>query len=400
MRHEKLIFILIILILLSVKVLKAQEEGLTTIPFAFSLIDPPGENGPWADKDVMFHVTLLSGQVGAVSGLQIGGITNHVLHDFTGFDGSEVYSQVDGNFSGMQVSGILTVTKGNFVGMQTTGIYGYVGGDYFGIQNAGIVNKVNGQFSGLQAAGLINESKNINGVQISGITNGSRKVRGLQVAGIMNESADVVGAQVAGIMNDADDVKGAQIGAFYNKAGIVKGAQIGVVNKSLKLDGIAIGLVNISTAGHVYMVGWAGSDMEYNGGFKFAPNDWWITELTLGYNPSIDSLEYEYSLGSYVGIHMDAFGPLWFELDVGQHNEITGHLLDFEDYDEKYRMRLELRAKLGMDFGKRVGLFAGVTQHRMLEPDEEFYFWEFGHSATSLIAGVQLTVSELIEGIH
>lgn len=401
MRQEKLIFFLIIIILVSAKILRAQEPGLSYTPFALSIMDPPGDhNGPWADNAVSFHLSLISGSVGAVNGFQVGSVSNHILYDLNGTSVSGVYSKIDGNGNGSQIAGVMATAENQFHGLQVAGVYSYVDHYMFGAQIGGVSSRTRGESYGLQVAGVINEARYFAGAQVAGVTNHARDVNGAQIAGVVNNAMDLVGLQVSGVVNEADDVKGVQVAGVMNKAGVVKGAQIGVINRSEKLDGIAIGLVNISRAGHVYLSGWARSDMEYNAGFKFKPNSWWITEVTLGYNPSSDSTEYEYSLGSYAGFHIPLFGPIWSEIDFGQHNEITGDLLDFEDYDEKYRMRLELRAKVGMDFGKRIGLFAGVTQYREYSANDDYYFWDWGDSQTSVFAGMQLTVSEIIDGIH
>lgn len=400
MRQEKLIFILIVIILLSVKVLRAQNHGLSYTPFAFSVMDPPGRNGPWADNEVSFHLSLISGNVGGINGIQVGSVSNYIQHDLNGTSISGVNSKINGNANGGQIAGVLAIAEHQFHGIQVGGVYSYVDHYMFGVQVSGVSAKTRGESYGLQVSGVVSDARYLAGAQIAGVSNHAHDVTGAQVSGVVNHAMDVTGLQAAGVINEAEDVKGVQIAGIMNKAGLVQGAQIGVINRSEKLEGIALGLVNISRAGHIYLTAWAGTDMEYNAGLKFKPNSWWITEVTLGYNPSNDSTEYEYSLGSYAGVHLDLLGPLWTELDIGQHNEITGDLLDFEEYEEKYRMRLELRAKVGMDFGKRISLYAGVAKHREYGPSDEYYFWDWGDSQSSIFAGVKITVSEIIDGIH
>ncbi|MEE9166815.1 MAG: hypothetical protein V3U24_05055 [Candidatus Neomarinimicrobiota bacterium] len=320
-----------------------EQETTKVIPFLFSFLDSADPTmNPFAELGTHFHLTIISGRVGSVEGLQIGGFVNHVKYDFTGYDATGISSTVEGDYSGYQATGIYSKTKGSFIGIQDVGIYSFVGSDFLGIQTTGITSKVEGSF------------------------------RGIQVAGISNNTKQLEGLQIAGIVNSADQVNG---------------IQIGLVNLSGELNGLAIGLVNISKAGSVHGVGWSGGAMEMNAGIKFAPNDYWYTIMSLGRGSNFADDEDETSIGYYMGFRFSLPAPSFFaELDIGSNSIYSGDLFDDRDWEDKVSRALETRASLVFRLHNRLSLFAGIVQTRTGDDMGQFTGWE---TDTSPFFGIQ-----------
>ena len=319
-----------------------QQETKSEIPFLFSFFDNANPTmNPFAELTTNFHLTIISGRVGSVNGLQVGGFVNHVKYDFTGYDATGIFSTIGGDYSGFQTTGIYGRVEGSFVGIQDAGIYSFIGSDFLGIQTTGITNKVEGSFKGIQTAGISNNAKQFKGLQIAGIV---------------------------------------------NRADHVNGLQIGLVNLSEKLDGIAIGLVNISKAGSIHGVGWSGGAMEMNAGIKFAPNDYWYTILSLSRGGDFTDDEDETSMGYYMGFRFPLLPMFFAELDMGGNSIFMGDLLDDHEWEDKVSRALETRASLVFRLHKRLSLFAGVVQTRTGDDIDQF---TGGETDTSPFFGIQ-----------
>ena len=313
----------------------AYDSQEYPIPFVLSIVGSNNPHlNPYLDQTTTFHLSLFSGRIHSVQGLQLGAISNHVTSNFVGYDAAGIYSEVGGNFAGYQTTGISSVVYGNFIGLQHTGIYSRVASNFFGLQTSGILNKVDGNFTGMQISGIVNEAQN---------------VRYLQVAGITNKAANVEGVQIAGIVNNADHVKG---------------IQIGLINHSKKLDGIAIGLINTSESGKVHLVAWGSTPEEINVGLKFAPNNYWYTMLSLGNRGGFDEQEVLPVFQSRMGVHMDLVQRLYVEFDLGGGGSLPNGFSALDDGDS-YQNMIEARFSLGYKIGSRIAVFGGISQSRI-----------------------------------
>ncbi len=325
-------------------------------PFAFSVVG--GSNSmlnPYSDRNVNFHLSLFSGQVRSVQGLQLGAISNRVTSNFVGYDATGIYSRVDGNFSGFMAGGLIGRVDGNFIGMQNAGIINKVGANFFGFQSAGIINQVSGEFTGMQVSGIHNESRNI---------------RYAQIAGISNKATDVEGVQIAGIVNDAKHVRG---------------VQIGLVNRSEKLDGIAIGLINLSESGSVHLISWGSSIEDYQVGVKFAPNNYWYTSLTLGQRVTLAGQDLMTSFQAHMGFHLPLIAKFYTEIDLGSGNIVPNEIFSRESED--YQNTLESRISLGLKISPRLSVFGGISHSRDMD-DEDFF--DTSAEKTSPFFGIQI----------
>jgi hypothetical protein len=181
------------------------------VPIYLSFAYPAGLYGVNSENYVFnFAFSALTGAVGGINGVQIGGI----------------YNQVSGLVRGVQVGGIINVTE-----------------HVKGIQVAGISNFTK-NVKGIQTAGIYNHSGDVRGIQTSGIVNVADKVEGIQTAGIFNAADTLIGIQTSGIANEATTVEGMQMSGIFNRAERVRGIQIGLYNETKTLHGVQIGLIN------------------------------------------------------------------------------------------------------------------------------------------------------------
>lgn len=306
----------IILIAMTAVFAQSSEKKEEIIPFVFNWNAPKVEAAnPYAHSTTNFHLSMLSGRVKSVQGIQIGLIQNYVKDDFIGYNGTLFYSQVGGNYSGFQSVGFVSQVKGDFVGINESGIYSSVTGNFTGVQTGGLVSDVKGSF------------------------------KGAQFSSVLNRTTDITGAQIGGIVNIAENVKG---------------IQIGLVNRSKKLDGIAIGLVNLSEEGNVYGIGWAGGSCDYSAGIKFAPNDYWYTIISIGDIQDSDEMGNMHVLESRMGLHYQLFGPIYIEGDLGSGTALPYNIDDWEDSDNIWGI-FDARAALGVKIGKRFSVFGGLS---------------------------------------
>jgi hypothetical protein len=211
--------------------LQAQESTKQYFPGQVSFVHPIGTSGTNSpDYQYNFSLNILTGSVGGINGLEIGGLMNSNA----------------GDVIGMQVAGIGNITKGDIVGMQVGGIIS-TSKDVTGMQVGGILS-TSEEVSGIQLGGIHCNANNVIGMQTGGISSISKNVEGIQIGGIICFADTVTGAQLGGITNKSKNIEGLQIGGISNiNTGNMKGLQIaGLFNKTQKLNGVQIGLINIA----------------------------------------------------------------------------------------------------------------------------------------------------------
>jgi len=355
---------LVVLVLMMTVVFAGEDyfDREKVKPFVFSVLDAENEfENSHANASTNFHITLFSGRVQNVYGLQLGLIANNVSNDFLGYDATGIYSNINGNFAGFQTVGIVGKVAGEFTGIQESGIYSYAGANFLGVQNAGLVGKIEGNLQGIQASGIVSTAKEVRGGQFSGIVNNADEVVGVQHAGIINNADDVTGVQVAGIVNNAD---------------YVKGVQIGLVNRSKKLDGIAIGLINLSDEGSVHLTGWAGGSSDIQAGLKFAPNDYWYTILSFGDIQDSDEIGNSHTIQTYMGLQYPVTNRFWIAGDIGSGIALPYDFDQWEDEENIWGI-FEARAMVGFKIFNRVSIYGGISQSYMGHDDKHDDFDEF-----------------------
>ncbi|TDQ12059.1 STN and carboxypeptidase regulatory-like domain-containing protein [Pedobacter metabolipauper] len=149
---------------------------------------------------------------------------------------------------GVELAGLFNINKGNVRSVQFAGLFNTVGGSVEGVQGAGLVNDVRTNMEGIQMAGLFNHViKNAKGIQLAGLGNVvSDSLTGIQVAGLGNITSKATdGIQIAGLGNiTSKSLNGMQIAGLVNYATDMNGVQIGLINISGRNTGYSIGLIN------------------------------------------------------------------------------------------------------------------------------------------------------------
>ena len=206
-----------------------DEEPLPLMPVQFTLAYPLTSMGAQT-KDYRFHVSanLFSGMVGAVSGIEVGCIVNHVERDVTGAQFAGIGNSAH-EIKGVQYGGIFN-TSSTVTGVQFGGIAN-MAKNVKGIQYGGIANLSESIDYGLQFGGIANVSQTVNGIQFGGIANTAESVTGIQFGGIGNVSREVNGMQFAGIFNRTETLRGFQFAGIVNITDTIeKGASFALIN--------------------------------------------------------------------------------------------------------------------------------------------------------------------------
>ncbi|MBL7769825.1 MAG: carboxypeptidase-like regulatory domain-containing protein [Flavipsychrobacter sp.] len=171
-----------------------------------------------------FSFNVLGGYSGGVNGAELGGIFN--------------INKKDVQYA--QVAGVVNIVGGNMKGVQVAGVHNMVLDSVTGVQVGGVVNFVKGSFTGGQIGGVINYT--------------NHSVTGLQVAGVGNVSGR--------------EMNGVQIGGVFNYAKKLNGVQIGLINISDSSDGYSIGLINVVLKGYHKLAFYSTEVLPFNAAFK------------------------------------------------------------------------------------------------------------------------------------
>ena len=213
--------------------ISAQEtkpaENMPTFPIQMSFVYPMTTQGAQT-VNYRYHLSfnMLIGKVGAVKGVEFGGLFN----------------QAERDVKGIQFGGLANRSQ------EITGV------QFGGLGNAAKTVK------GIQFGGLANISESNTGIQFGGITNISDRVWGIQFGGIANICKEATGVQFAGITNISKEVSGTSFGGVYNRTGTLRGFQFGVVNVIDTIEsGVSMAIVNIVKKG--FYNEWALSFADY-----------------------------------------------------------------------------------------------------------------------------------------
>lgn len=159
---------------------------------------------------------------------------------------------------------------GAIEGLQLGGLAGYAAREVRGVQLAGVAAITAGTARGVQLAGLSNIARaGLTGLQLSAALNlSSGATHGLQLSGATNiASDDMSGVQLAPL-NIAGPVQGLQLGVV-NIAKHVRGLQLGLINIADDVDGAAVGLISIARDS-LHPIVWASNLQYMNAGVKFS----------------------------------------------------------------------------------------------------------------------------------
>jgi len=204
------------------------EEALKNFPIQVGIVYPITTQGrQTVNYCYNLSFNLFLGKVGAVKGVEYGGLFNRVEQDVMGVQFGGLGNAAK-TVKGIQFGGLANVAKDNT-----------------GIQYAGLFN-ITDSIKGIQFAGITNICRETTGIQFAGITNLSEQAKGLQFSGIVNVTDKSEGLQFAGITNVSKKVSGASFGGVFNRTGTLRGVQFGLVNVIDSVEtGVSVALINI-----------------------------------------------------------------------------------------------------------------------------------------------------------
>lgn len=247
------------------------KKFFTDRPFQVSLVPGLSTHGKLSGQVVNnFSLNVFGGYSGGVNGIEIGGLFN--------IDKKDVRY--------VQVAGLLNIVGGKMTGLQVGGLSNTVLNPVHGFQLAGINNMARGHMDGLQLAGVYNH--------VSGT------MKGTQFAGVANYALNKAsGTQIAGVANFSNrGIDGTQISALFNYAKKLNGVQIGLINVSDSSDGYSIGLINIVMKGYHKLAFSTNETLTANAAFKTGNKK--LYSILLG-GMNVDENEKAYSFGYGLG---------------------------------------------------------------------------------------------------
>lgn len=155
----KKVLLAIVLCVVSYVTAFCQTDENKNAAFQLSFVTPLSTNGLYSSQytnQVSFNV--LVGVSKNEKAFTLGGLSNIIMNDATGF--------------------------------QFAGLSNYVGNEGKGFQLAGLANVNRSGFNGFQFAGLVNTAGDVDGLQFAGLVNRAKRVDGVQLAGLINIAED------------------------------------------------------------------------------------------------------------------------------------------------------------------------------------------------------------------
>lgn len=260
MRQQFKILCLIILVSLSninsLWASKGEEETQNHRFAQLTFLTPIGSNGlnsAITTNHISFNILI--GVSGGVDGFEFGGLHNTTLGDVKGFQLGGLGNLNTGISKGVQFGGLYNIDLKLTRGVQFAGITNVIKGPSKGAHFAGISNFVSSESWAFQASGIANVTPRGNhGVQLSGITNvNGLDGEGAQLAGLINVNYGKTSKfQLAGLINvSTNDAHGAQIAGLVNYTKKLNGLQLGLINVSDTVErGIPLGLISVVKHGY------------------------------------------------------------------------------------------------------------------------------------------------------
>jgi len=298
------------------------KKFFTTRPFQVSLVPGLSSQGKMSGQVINnFSLNVLGGYTGGVNGVEIGGLFNI-------------------NKKGVrygQVAGVFNITGGYVKGIQLAGVNNTVLDSVHAFQVAGVNNHVTGKFSGVQLAGVYNHvGDSVKGVQVAGVANFARR--------------KVSGSQFAGVINVANQtITGSQVGGVINYAKHIQGLQLGLINISDTSEGFAIGLITVVLKGYHKLSFFSDEIVNANVAFKTGHRKFYnILHAGMNFSDSNEVFTFGYGIGSEFRLGKT------FSLNP----ELTAQHLYLGSWDYA-NILSKARLNLNINLGKKVSVFGG-----------------------------------------
>ncbi|HVX40829.1 MAG TPA: hypothetical protein VHB25_14760 [Gemmatimonadaceae bacterium] len=209
------------------------------------------------------------GTGGEAQGIFLGGVGVGAGGNVTGISVAGVGVGGGGSLRGIQIGGIGVGGGGSLTGLSVGGIGVGGGGDVTGIAIGGVGVGGAGRFKGIGIGGIgVGTGGDVTGLVVGGVGVGSGgTLRGLSIGGIGVGAPRIRGVVIGGIGAGGDDVHAIALsGAYFRIAddgrfdggslaavnrigGAQHGLTLGLFNYARELDGVQIGLINVSDNG-------------------------------------------------------------------------------------------------------------------------------------------------------
>jgi len=217
-------------------------------PVTLSFFPPISTNGcPAARVKTNFALNILGGYVGALEGVELGGLFNVEKYDATGFQLAGLVNRVGGSFTGLEIA-LLNCVCGDASGVQLGG-FNHAGGDVL-VTQLGVGNCAGRcattQFGAANFAGG-STALTLGGFNICGGN------AGLQLAGVNLTRHQVWWAQLGGV-NLAGGCATVQLGGF-NGAGGNTVLTLGGINLGGADNVVALGGFNLLRGATAFQLG-------------------------------------------------------------------------------------------------------------------------------------------------
>jgi len=244
--------------------------------FNFSLAFPEGTNSSKQDT-ANLSLSIFYGHLGSVRGLDV----------------SLGAAALERSLEGVQIAGLLAAAGESMAGGQLAGLLSVAGDRGEGFQLAGLGSVGGEEFTGVQLAGLFGVAgERLKGVQISGLFSvAGASTQGFQASGLFSVAGDYLdGVQLAGLFNVAgEDSRALQFAGLMNiTGGTCRGLQVGLFNAAGEIEGLPIGLVNLTRKEdrRIRMSAWLGSLTYLNPGVKIRAKRFYSVLYLGGWNLS------------------------------------------------------------------------------------------------------------------
>ena len=334
-----------------------QQKTEKEAPIQISFITPVGTNG--TSSKITYNnisINMLFGINGGLKAAEFGGLINGINGNVHGAQFAGLGNYVCRDVSGAQFAGLANINKGTLNGCQFGGLANLSHGNAYGAQFAGLIN-TSSSFKGFQSSGLINiVNGDLDGTQTSGIINYAKGgVRTGQISGLINISGGTQGKlQLAGLVNIASgNTKGAQISGLVNYSHTLNGVQIGLINITDSIEnGVTIGLINYAKNGYL-SIG-AFTDETFRAGIS----------LRTGLKKLYSIVQIGYTNNPYWGI---GFG-LGSYLVNGNKISLTLEGLSFQiNEDEWWTDKTNMLVRMNLNFeyhlSSRMSIVAGISDN-------------------------------------
>lgn len=309
-------------------------------PYQVSVVPGVSTHGKMSAQTInKVSFNLLGGYTTGVEGVEVGGLFNINKKNVNYAQIAGLFNIVGGQVQGVQIAGLYNFAIDSTIGLQASGISSMTQKSFIGIQASGLYSHVGEKMIGIQTAGLVSLSaKGHIGLQASGLGNiAGGKINGTQISTCFNVSVK--------------EINGAQITPFVNFANKLDGVQIGLINISDTSSGVSIGFLNIMLKGYHKFALYYNEGFDFNASIKTGSNRFYNIFMA-SVNPSTKDRAFAFGYGLGMNI------PIGNTISIA--TEVTEQYLYLGDW-ENSNFLTTINTNLNVKIWKYLTLFAGPT---------------------------------------